>query len=398
MSYDNLDLQAIKNFKEYLKIPSVHPDVDYNGCVEFLKKQAISIGLSVSVEKVAVDKPVVVLTWLGQLPHLPSLLLSSHMDVVPVYRDMWTYEPFGAEQDDKGNIYARGAQDMKCVGVQYLEAVYRLKTQGYQPKRSIHICFTPDEEIGSHGMRLFVETDAFRKLKVGCELDEGVASPDESFNLYYGERTSYKLTIICPGTPGHGSLLHENTAGEKIAVVIKRFMERRAKEKKLLKDNEHLSDGDVTTINLTKLEGGVQTNVVPPELRVTFDCRVSLNTDHEEFEKWIEEVCKEAGEGVRVDQPDKKKKVEPTSLDKSNPWWVALSSQFDKMGLTVNTRIFPAATDARYIRSLGIPAFGFSPMNNTPVKLHDHDEFLNIKVFIRGIDIYSNLIPALADV
>lgn len=398
MSYNNLDLQAIEHFKDYLRIPSVQPNVNYDGCVEFVKRRAIDIELSVHVEEVAVNKPVVVCSWIGKQVNLPSLLLSSHMDVVPVYRDMWTYDPFEAEQDDQGNIYARGAQDMKCVGVQYLEAIYRLKAQGHQPKRSIHICFTPDEEIGSQGMKLFVETDAFRKLNVGCVLDEGVASPTESFNLYYGERTSYRIKIICPGTPGHGSLLHENTAGEKISVVIKRFMERRVKEKKLLEDNEHLSIGDVTTINLTMIEGGVQTNVVPPEITVTFDCRVSLDTDHEEFEKWIEDVCKEAGEGVRVEHPDKKKRIEPTVLDNLNPWWVALSTQFDKMGLTVNTRILPAATDARYIRSLGIPAFGFSPMNNTPVKLHDHDEFLNISVFLKGIEIYSNLISALADV
>jgi hypothetical protein len=36
--------------------------------------------------------------------------------------------------------------------------------------------------------------------------------------------------------------------------------------------------------------------------------------------------------------------------------------------------IFPASTDARYFRELGIPAFGFSPMANTPILLHDHNE------------------------
>ncbi|KAG8318651.1 adenylate cyclase [Homalodisca vitripennis] len=390
------DSQAIENFKEYLRIPSVQPDCDYSGCVSFLKSQANRLKLPISVHEVAQKKPVVIISWVGIQPDLPSLLLSSHMDVVPVYEDKWTHAPFGAEQDESGNIYARGAQDMKCVGIQYLEAVYRLKTQGYSPLRTIHICFTPDEEIGSQGMRLFVETEAFRKLNVGCEIDEGVASPDETFNLYYGERTSYKLTIICSGTPGHGSLLHDNTAGEKLSIVIKRFMERRSEEKAKLRENPNLTLGDVTSINLTMIEGGVQTNVVPPELKVLFDCRVSLNTDHEEFEKWVLDVCKEAGEGVTLLQPDKKKRIAPTTLDSGNPWWSTLKTQFDKMGLIVKPNIFPAATDARYIRNLGIPAFNFSPMNNTPVLLHDHDEFLNTKVFLRGIDIYVNIISALA--
>uniref|UniRef100_A0A1B6M4R6 N-acyl-aliphatic-L-amino acid amidohydrolase n=1 Tax=Graphocephala atropunctata TaxID=36148 RepID=A0A1B6M4R6_9HEMI len=393
----HLDSQALENFKEYLRIPSVQPDCDYSGCVSFLKSQANRLKLPVYVYEVAPKKPVVILSWVGSRPELPSLLLSSHMDVVPVYEEMWTHAPFGAEQDERGNIYARGAQDMKCVAIQYLEAVYRLKTRGYSPIRSVHICFTPDEEIGSQGMRLFVETEAFRKLNVGCELDEGVASPDNDFNLYYGERTSFKIMIVCPGTPGHGSLLHENTAGEKLSVVIKRFMERRADEKRKLKENPELTLGDVTSINLTMIEGGVQANVVPPEMKVLFDCRVSLTTDHEEFEEWIRDVCKEAGEGVALVQTDKKKRIEPTSLDSGNPWWSVLNTQFEKMGLKVKPNIFPAATDARYIRNLGIPAFNFSPMNNTPVLLHDHDEFLNADVFLKGIEIYVNIISAMAN-
>jgi len=33
----------------------------------------------------APGKPIVVITWLGQKPELPSILLNSHTDVVPVY-------------------------------------------------------------------------------------------------------------------------------------------------------------------------------------------------------------------------------------------------------------------------------------------------------------------------
>lgn len=33
----------------------------------------------------APEKPIAVITWKGQRPELPSLLLTSHMDVVPVY-------------------------------------------------------------------------------------------------------------------------------------------------------------------------------------------------------------------------------------------------------------------------------------------------------------------------
>lgn len=63
-----------------------------------------------------------------------------------------------------------------------------------------------------------------------------------------------EIKIHCPGTTGHGSILHDNTAGEKVAIVVEKFMARRADEKRKLKENPNLSIGDVTTINLTILE------------------------------------------------------------------------------------------------------------------------------------------------
>ena len=45
-----------------------------------------------------------------------------------------------------------------------------------------------------------------------------------------------------------------------------------------------------------------------------------------------------------------------------------------------------------------IPALGFSPINNTPILLHDHNEFLNEETFLRGIGVYEDVITALASV
>ena len=51
-----------------------------------------------------------------------------------------------------------------------------------------------------------------------------------------------------------------------------------------------------------------------------------------------------------------------------------------------------------FTAQVGIPAIGFSPMINTPILLHDHDEFLNETVFLRGIDIFTDIIANIADV
>ena len=62
------------------------------------------------------------------------------------------------------------------------------------------------------------------------------------------------MFIHCPGTPGHGSLLLPDTAGEKVRIIIDRFMDFREQEKKKLQSNPSLTVGDVTTVNLTQLK------------------------------------------------------------------------------------------------------------------------------------------------
>jgi aminoacylase len=49
------------------------------------------------------------------------------------------------------------------------------------------------------------------------------------------------------------------------------------------------------------------------------------------------------------------------------------------------------------LRQNGIPALGISAIRNTPVLLHDHNEFLNENTFIEGIDFYVDLISGIAN-
>ncbi|CAG9819196.1 unnamed protein product [Phaedon cochleariae] len=394
-----LDTQAVNNFREYLQIPSVHPDVNYDDCVKFLEKQAKSLSLPFTVVYITPKKPVVVLTWTGKEPSLPTILLNSHMDVVPVFEDKWTHKPFSAHVDEKGNIYARGAQDMKCVGIQYLEAIRRLKQQGVTLKRTIHVTFVPDEETGGvEGMQQFVNTNHFKDMNVGFSLDEGMASENNEYALFYAERSICQMRFYCTGNPGHGSLLLKSTAGEKVAYILSKIYEFRRQEEKKLIDNPSWTVGDVTTVNLTQLKGGVQENVVPPEFVLTVDCRVAINVDLVKWEATLKGWCKEAGPGVRLEFIQKQDQIAPTKLDGSNRYWVAFKKAADELGLALKPQVFPAATDSRYIRGLGLPAIGFSPMNNTPVLLHDHDEYLNKTTFLRGVDHYCAILGKVANV
>lgn len=48
-------------------------------------------------------------------------------------------------------------------------------------------------------------------------------------------------------------------------------------------------------------------------------------------------------------------------------------------------------------KKIGINGFGFTPFNNTPILLHDHNELLNVDTFIRGLDIIYKVIVDLAN-
>ncbi|KAH8318165.1 hypothetical protein KR074_011686 [Drosophila pseudoananassae] len=392
--------QEVEYLREYLRIPSVHPNPDYSPCLEFLARQAETLELPLKVYYPAIEQnPVVVLTWEGLEPELPSILLNSHMDVVPVFPENWKHPPFAAEMDEEGRIFARGAQDMKSVGMQYLAAIRALKNEGARFKRTIHISFVADEELGGRlGMRPFVTTNDFRALNVGFGLDEGLASPNEEFPVFYAERAVWRVYFNISGTAGHGSLLLPNTAGEKLNYIVSKMMEMRKSQLQRLENDPDLVIGDVTTINLTRVSGGVQSNVVPPLLVVCFDCRLALDVDHVEFEAKLQQWCEEAGGGIELTYEQKQPRVAPTAIDSSNPFWTAFKEATDELEICVRTQIFTGGTDSRYIRQQGIPALGFSPMNHTPVLLHDHDEFIRADTYLKGVDIYKKIIGRIANV
>lgn len=130
---------AVTLLRDYLRIKSVHPDPDYHSCVILLKGQAEEMGLKSHVVELVKDKPILIITWTGLEPDLPSILLNSHMDVVPVSEECWKHAPFEAEKEPNGDIFARGIQDMKSVGIQYIEAIRKLIEQGVRLKRTVHM-------------------------------------------------------------------------------------------------------------------------------------------------------------------------------------------------------------------------------------------------------------------
>lgn len=79
----------------------------------------------------------------------------------------------------------------------------------------------------------------------------------------------------------------ENTPGEKVHYMLDKMMQLRQREAQRLKDDPKLTPGDITTVNLTMLQGGLQSNVVPAEMRLTFDIRLAIDVDHDAFDQQV---------------------------------------------------------------------------------------------------------------
>ena len=330
-----------------------------------------------------------------------------------------SHDPFAADMDGEGRIFARGSQDMKCVGMQYLEAIRRLRASGFSPLRTIAVSFVPDEEIGGvHGMGAFVASDRFAVLNVGLELDEGWASPGDTFPVFYAERCPWWFTIRAEGQPGHGSKLYDGGAMEKLQGALARIFAFRAAQFDKVKRGEAAA-GEVISINMVSLRGGVpedvaapfhaakfSMNVQPAAAEAGFDMRLPPMSGHamDEVERMIREEWAPASLNFSVSFTIQAKRLQPdgspsvTSLDAAvNPWWGAFTASLAAQGLQAAPEIFPAATDASYLRVKGILSLGFSPMRRTPKLLHEHDEFLSVAAFEEGIDVYVRLIANLAD-
>lgn len=95
------------------------------------------------------------------------LLLLGHSDVVPVERENWSVDPFSGEVRD-GEVYGRGALDMKGANSASISALLRHLSEGAQFDRDIIVLTDCDEEAGSYGSRWLAVTTGTRSMRDRC--------------------------------------------------------------------------------------------------------------------------------------------------------------------------------------------------------------------------------------
>lgn len=435
---------AISQFCHYLQFETVSATAadngEYSRCAAWLLQQLQSPVMDdvFYLDESPQNAPVVIAQWKGQHPHWPVLLLNSHYDVVPAVTDDWTIPPFGGIRH-QGKIYGRGTQDMKSVGMQYLQAIRHLRNTHptFQPLRTIVLTYVPDEEVGGAGMAAFLNSSFYQSLPgIALALDEGLASTTDTFSVFYGERVPWFVQVQAHGPTGHGSRFIESTAVEQLLQLCDKAMAFRTQQRNLLllghlsadavncthavvaarknKPQQPRQLGDVTSLNITSLEAGVKVgntfayNCVPPHAQCSLDIRIAPYTPPSDVGHMLDEWCRECNTNAThplswtyLGRGHDAQTHAVTSTDPMvNPWYGVFCHTMAQHNWNMEPQVFPAATDSRFLRALGIRALGFSPMRSTPttpcdILLHEDDECIPEATFLEGIAVYVALIQAL---
>ncbi|QBM75426.1 M20/M25/M40 family metallo-hydrolase [Sphingomonas sp. AAP5] len=203
---------ALELAKKAIALRSVKGPGNQTPQVAALYKAALVAGgfADADVEIVPVDDTAYLIgTWRGSDPTLKPMVISGHMDVVEAKPADWKRDPFTPVVEN-GYLYGRGATDMKLDGTIAITALTDLRRSGYNPKRTIVIEFSGDEETAMKTSTLIAERlkDANIVLNVdggGGVLDEATGKP--KYWTWNGAEKTYadfRLTVTNPG--GHSSM------------------------------------------------------------------------------------------------------------------------------------------------------------------------------------------------
>jgi acetylornithine deacetylase/succinyl-diaminopimelate desuccinylase-like protein len=140
----------------------------------------------------------------------PRLLFLSHTDVVLAEPSEWSVDPFGGELRD-GEVWGRGALDMKGQVAAEAVAVASLAREGFEPRGELIFAATADEEVGAgFGAQWLCETHPDAVRADFC-VNEGAGDRLElAGNAFYAcavsEKMSAPFRLRVRGRSGHASM------------------------------------------------------------------------------------------------------------------------------------------------------------------------------------------------
>jgi acetylornithine deacetylase/succinyl-diaminopimelate desuccinylase-like protein len=368
------------------------------------------------------------------------LLLLAHIDVVEALKSDWSpdLDPFVFTERD-GYYYGRGTADDKAMASIFVANATRMVRERYVPDRDIIIALTADEEGGgSNGVDWLLKNH--RELVDGAlVINEGgggtLRNGKPLFNSVQAtEKVTTNITLRATNRGGHSSVPRADNAITALAdalakvgrhsfpvrfsEVTRAFFARTAdvEEPALGRAMKALvaNPADAaalaavsadprynamlrTTCVATMLTGGHATNALPQLAEANINCRMFPTDTAEvvraEFAKLIGDTTVQVLLRGTPRQPSPPTAMLPELMDP------VTQVTRDMWG---NVPVIPVmstgATDSRFFRALGVPAFGVSGLFLDPsvdARAHGRDERMRIQSYYEGQEFLYRLTKAL---
>ena len=414
IDWDAVFEEAVEVLTTYLRIDTSNPPGRERAACEFLAGILEREGIAYELFDPGDDRVSLRAALPGDRSR-PPLMLLNHTDVVPVQREYWDEDPFAGLIRD-GEIWGRGALDMKGLGVAELLTLLTLKRQGLPLARDLVFLAVADEEAGGLRGIEWLATHHPAALEAEYVINEGGGGTTELFGVERpvftvatGEKGPLWLRLVAEGRPGHGSVPHDDNALDRLVRALQRLQqwERDLQLSPVLAEYfarlqqagiyrgeataEGLADAAASdpriralltnTISATTASAGVKHNVIPGRAEATIDCRLLPGVDADTFQQEVASV---------IDDPEVRLERVFAGSSEASPHETALFGTIESVvrefveDAVVVPGVTVGFTDSRVFRNQGIVAYGFSGGLTAPElagTVHGHNERVSLESF-----------------
>jgi acetylornithine deacetylase/succinyl-diaminopimelate desuccinylase family protein len=286
----------------------------------------------------------------------PVIALNAHGDVVPP-GEGWTHDPFGGEVVD-GKLYGRAAAVSKSDFATYAFAVRALESLGLPLKGAVELHFTYDEEFGG-------------ELGPGWLLKNGLTAPDLliaagfSYQVVTAHNGCLQLEVSVIGKMAHAAIPDTGVDALQAATLILNALYDQNRRYQSV--SSQVPGINHPYLNVGRIEGGTNTNVVPGKVTFRLDRRMIPEENPAEVEAEVRRVIADAVAGCPGIQVEVKRLLLAQSWrpDAANAALVAALQKNASavFGEAITTTGTPLYTDVRLYAAAGVAAaiYGAGP-------------------------------------
>jgi succinyl-diaminopimelate desuccinylase len=285
-----------------------------------------------------------------------TVALNAHGDVVPP-GEGWVHDPYGGEVDG-GKLYGRASAVSKSDFATYTFAVRALESLGAPLKGGVELHFTYDEEFGG-------------ELGPGWLLKKGLTKPDYliaagfSYQVVTAHNGCLQMEVTVHGKMAHAAIPSTGVDALQGAVhILNALYQQNTLYQQVISQVEGITH---PYLNVGRIEGGTNTNVVPGKVVLRLDRRMIPEEDPVAVEASIRQVIADAAAlqpGITVDIKRLLLARSLQPLAGNKPLVDALQKHGQAIfGEAIPTSGTPLYTDVRLYCEHGIPAviYGAGP-------------------------------------